>query len=105
MLAACGKESPSPVAPLPLNGVPVCAPRPFTGSSGVLVTEIVEGGPADAAGLRVRDVILELGGSVVSSVDDLHRVLTQEAISHETTVSVLRNGQLMSLRVTPSERT
>jgi S1-C subfamily serine protease len=76
----------------------------LTASSGVLVTEIVEGGPADTAGLRVRDVILELGGTVVSSVDDLHRVLTQEAISHETTLSVLRNGGLMTLGITPGER-
>lgn len=73
-------------------------------SSGVLVTEVVERGPADAAGVKVRDVILELGGTVVASVDDLHRVLTQEAISHETTLSVLRNGQLVTLRVTPAER-
>jgi len=49
-------------------------------------------------------VILELGGTVVASVDDLHRVLTQEAIAHETTVSVLRNGQLTTLRVMPAER-
>jgi len=77
----------------------------LTAASGVLVTEVVEGGAADVAGLKIRDVILELGGTVISSVDDLHRVLTQEAISHETTVSVLRNGQLMSLRVTPAERT
>ena len=76
----------------------------LTASSGVLVTEIAEGGPAAVAGLRVRDVILELGGAIVSSVDDLHRVLTQEAIGHETTLSVLRNGQLMALRVTPGER-
>ena len=73
-------------------------------SSGVLVTEIVEKGPADAAGLKVRDVILELGGSVVSSVDDLHRVLSQETIAREASLSVLRNGQLTTLRITPAER-
>jgi len=76
----------------------------LTASSGVLVTELVEGGPADVAGLRVRDVILELDGSVVSSIDDLHRVLTQDAIARETTVSVLRNGGLTTLRITPAER-
>src|SRR6267142_3106148 len=37
MLAACGKESPSPVAPMPLGDVAVSAPRPFAGPSGVLV--------------------------------------------------------------------
>ena len=76
----------------------------LTASSGVLVTELVDGGPAAAAGLRIRDVILEVGGSVVSSVDDLHRVLTQERIAHETTLSVLRNGQLLALKITPAER-
>ena len=76
----------------------------LTASSGVLVTEIVDGGPADTAGLRVRDVILEVSRTVVSSVDDLHRVLTQERIANETTISVLRNGQLLSLPITPRER-
>ena len=76
----------------------------LTASSGVLVTELVEGGPADVAGLRVRDVILELDGSVVSGIDDLHRVLTQDAIARETTLSVLRNGGLTTLRITPAER-
>jgi S1-C subfamily serine protease len=76
----------------------------LTAASGVLVTEVVEGGPAAVAGLRIRDVILEVGGNVVSSVDDLHRVLTQERIEHETTLSVLRNGQLLALKITPAER-
>jgi len=76
----------------------------LSGSSGVLVTEVVETSPADVAGIRVRDVILELGGAVVSSVDDLHRVLSEERIGHEATVSVLRNGDLKSLRITPGER-
>jgi S1-C subfamily serine protease len=76
----------------------------LAGSSGVLVTEIVEGGAAGAAGIKIRDVILELSGSVVTSVDDLHRVLTQERIATETTISVLRNGQLLSLPITPRER-
>jgi len=76
----------------------------LAGSSGVLVTELVEGGPADVSGVKVRDVILEVSGSVVTSVDDLHRVLTQERIANETTISVLRNGQLLSLPITPRER-
>src|ERR1700738_1292375 len=41
-------------------------------SSGVLVAEIDSGGPAEAAGVAVGDIIISFKGSPVVSIDDLH---------------------------------
>jgi S1-C subfamily serine protease len=68
----------------------------------VLVTQVEPGGPAEAAGLRPRDVIVGVAESAVADVDDLHRVLTSELIGRETDVAILRSGEQRVLWVVPS---
>ena len=72
-------------------------------SSGVLVTGIADDSPASRAGLRKGDVILGFGGTPVSGVDDLHRLLTAERIGSPAPVIVLRNGERRQLTVIPGE--
>jgi S1-C subfamily serine protease len=69
----------------------------------VLVTETVPRGPANRAGIRARDIIISLGGSVVTGVDDLQRVLTRDQIGRPMNVTLLRDGARLELSVTPSE--
>lgn len=71
--------------------------------SAVLVTETIARGPADRAGIRGRDIILSLGGSVVTGVDDLQRLLIRDLIGRATTVTLLREGVELELSITPSE--
>src|SRR5205085_10548690 len=72
-------------------------------ASGVLVLNLEKGSPAEQAGVRVRDVIIELDGRPISSVDDLHRLLTDARIGVATTLSVLRPTEKAVLEVTPAE--
>ena len=72
-------------------------------SSGVLVTGIADDSPASRAGLRKGDVILGFGGTPVSGVDDLHRLLTAERIGSPAPVIVLRNRERRQLTVIPGE--
>src|SRR5947207_8676426 len=52
-----------------VSGLPV--------ASGILVLSIEAGSPAERAGVQPRDVVVELGGSAVSGIDALHRLLTE----------------------------
>jgi S1-C subfamily serine protease len=71
----------------------------------VEVVEVVEGSPSDRAGLRPEDLIVELGGSAVTSVDDLQRLMVAELIGAEVDVTVLRSGQAQHLALVPVELT
>jgi S1-C subfamily serine protease len=72
-------------------------------TSGVLVASIEEKSPAAQAGLRKDDVILGFGGTAVSGIDDLHRLLTDERIEVPTPVIVLRRGERRQLTIVPAE--
>jgi S1-C subfamily serine protease len=70
---------------------------------GVLVLHIEPGSPAAAAGVREGDVIVEFDSHPVTNVDDLHRLLTSEAIAQSSHLTVLRRTERAVLSVTPVE--
>jgi len=70
----------------------------------VRVESVEKGGPAAAAGLEPGDLIVRFAGSMVSGIDDVHRLLTGERIGAASTLTVLRRAQLLELPVAPSER-
>jgi S1-C subfamily serine protease len=72
-------------------------------SSGVFVTSVEASSPASAAGLRDGDVIFACGGTPVTGVDALHRLLSEERIGVRTPFALLRNGTRRELAVVPSE--
>ena len=71
--------------------------------TGVEVVEIVEGSPADRAGLRPEDLILEVDGEQVASARDLQRLMLPEAIGKQIVIKVFREGGTVDLRATPDE--
>ncbi|WP_257386023.1 S1C family serine protease [Tahibacter caeni] len=69
----------------------------------VRVMEIVPGGPAERAGLRVGDLIVSFGGSPSGSIDDLHRLLDLQRIDRDCAMSVLRHDREITVTVRPAE--
>ena len=69
----------------------------------MVITAISEGTPAAAAELRPGDVIVEFGNDPVRSIDDLHRLLTEERIGELVPIKILRRGELRRVLVTPAE--
>lgn len=71
--------------------------------SGALVVSVEKGGAAERAGLREGDVIVGFAGLPVAGVDDLHKLLTDEAVGRAAPLAVLRDGARRELLVTPEE--
>ena len=75
----------------------------LSAAGAVLVTEIAARSPADAAGLRTRDIIIGFAGSVVGGIDDLQRLLTTERIDRTASITILRDGVQLMLPIIPTE--
>jgi S1-C subfamily serine protease len=70
----------------------------------VLVTSVEQGSPASRAGITPRDLIVSIGGVPVTTLDDLHRRLSEDAINASLGVVLFRGGSRRELRITPVER-
>ena len=77
----------------------------FSAESCVEVVEVVPGSPADRAGMRAEDLIVEVDGARVTSVSDLQRLMVAELIGARVDVAVLRRGELTRLELVPIELT
>ena len=71
--------------------------------SAVEVVETVEGSPADAAGLRPEDLILDVDGTPVEDVNDLQRLMVGDVIGRTVRLRVHRNGRTSTLELVPDE--
>ena len=67
----------------------------------VLVSEVQPKSAAEKNGLRAGDVLLEFDGTVIATVDDLHRLLTAERAGRACTAQIIRQGRIERLTLTP----
>jgi S1-C subfamily serine protease len=73
-------------------------------ATGVLLSTVETGGPADQAGILMGDVIVAVDGVTVVGVDDLIRQLDGERIGRTINLDLLRHGKRRTISVTPRER-
>ena len=71
---------------------------------GVLVQDVVEGEPADLAGVKSYDVILKINGQLVENARDLVRHVNNLSIGTRAGMTVMRDGKLQELTVTIAKR-
>jgi S1-C subfamily serine protease len=72
-------------------------------NGGVLVVSLEENSPAKKAGLQEGDVLVEFGGEKVTTVDDLHRLLTEGRVGIRVPLVVIRRSERLMLDVIPAE--
>ena len=72
--------------------------------SGMRIEEVLESGPAAAAGLQRGDVIVELAGRPVAGIDPLHRLLTEAEVGVPLEIVVLRGVEKRQFAITPQAR-
>jgi serine protease Do len=73
-------------------------------SSGVLVAEVAQGSPAEAAGLQQGDIIVKADGQDVTNSSALYAIDRDKKPGDKVQLSVDRNGQEQSVTVTLGER-
>jgi S1-C subfamily serine protease len=71
--------------------------------TGVYVFEIVPDANVYNSQLRIGDIIVEFDGKPVASVDNLHKLLNEEAIDKRITLVVLRGGRKQEVALVPGE--
>ncbi len=71
---------------------------------GVVVLSVVEGGPADTAGVKPGDVLVGIGDTELSSAEDLLGELRGINPGETTTATLVREGETIEIEITPSER-
>jgi serine protease DegQ len=72
--------------------------------NGVLISGVLEGGPADKAGMKPGDVLMQVNGQKVNDVVTLLNHIAQTNPGDEAKINLLRKGKEMSLKVQVSKR-
>jgi len=73
-------------------------------SQGILVTRVLEGSAAERAGLRIDDVIVQMGDELIGNTGKLSNFLLEHLPGETTDLTLYRDGMEMSTRVTLGER-
>jgi len=88
------------------------APRPLPPGStaerlgrtgGVQIVQVVQDGPAERAGLRRGDLLIELDGEAITDATDLQHLMVSERIGRGVTARVLRDGSEKTIEVVLDE--
>ncbi|WP_243372264.1 DegQ family serine endoprotease [Geotalea sp. SG265] len=69
------------------------------GEKGALVAEVIKDGPAEKAGIKAGDIILEFNGRAIHEMNELPRLVAATPVDKKITVRILREGQPQELAV------
>jgi S1-C subfamily serine protease len=72
--------------------------------SGVMAASVEIDSPADRAGIKRGDVIVNFAGQAVAGSDDLQRLLTGDQIGARSALTVIRGTEKVALEVVPASR-
>ena len=76
----------------------------YKGKSGALVSDVFKGDPADKAGIKVGDIIIEINGKSINDTHDLLLTTASLHVGEKATIKALRDGKETSFIVVVTER-
>ena len=68
-------------------------------TQGVLISKVLEGGPAEKGGLKEGDVILAINGKEVKNVQTLLKLIGNAPVGKKAVITALRTGQKLDIPV------
>ncbi|MGB8648182.1 MAG: trypsin-like peptidase domain-containing protein [Anaerolineae bacterium] len=71
---------------------------------GVIVQDVSPGTPAASAGIQANDVITAIDGTLIDESHSLRSILYQHQVGDTVTLTVMRNGQTLSVKLTLAAR-
>lgn len=72
--------------------------------SGALVSDVFKGDPADKAGIKVGDIIIDINGKAVKDTHDLLLTIASLQVGQKMNIKAIRDGNEMTFQVTVAER-
>ena len=71
---------------------------------GIYVADVVKGGPADQAGMKVGDRIVSIDGTEVAQKTDLGTIIQNHSAGDTLSITVARDGQMQTISLTLGEK-
>jgi serine protease Do len=78
--------------------------KAYGAKHGVFVQGVEPGGPAEKAGVKAEDIVTTINGKPILKGQDLIDAIADTAVGNTVTVSILRNKQPQTLRITVGDR-
>ncbi|NNE42808.1 MAG: PDZ domain-containing protein, partial [Gemmatimonadetes bacterium] len=72
--------------------------------TGILINQVLEGTPAEEAGLQNGDIITKLNGRDVTDVEKFRLAVADQIVGEEIRLVILRDGKMKNIGVTLAER-
>jgi S1-C subfamily serine protease len=70
---------------------------------GVMIVSVERNSAADRAGLLAGDIIIAFNDQLVSGIDNLQGLLTEEQIGSKSRISIIRRAEKMTIAIVPDE--
>lgn len=72
-------------------------------AKGALIGDVAKGSPAEKAGIKRGDIILEFNGKKVSDVGNLRNMVAESKVGAQIPLTIMRSGKEYALKVTTTE--